>query len=219
MAWVWVILGLLGVLALLLAVRVKISLLFEMENGFSGEIKYLFFQYRFPTEEVPEQEADKKKKDKKKKDEPEKKQSLRDIIKERGFAGFLHFLSELASIATGAAKRIFSHFYLKELKIHVRLGAEDAAETAVLYGTVSGLVYPAAGTLVTAFHCKHYDVRITPNFNEEELSAQMHMNGSVRLLFIVAAGLYALLRYVKMVLRQKKENNQNKIAGKAAEKS
>ena len=220
MTWVWILLGFLGLLALALAARVKIHLSFEMEDGFSGEARYLFFHYRFPTEEAPEKEAEKKKKEEKKKGKPDKKQSVRDIIKEKGFTGFLSFLSELASIAAGAAKRLLAHFILKELKIRVVLGAEDAATTAVLYGTVGGVVYPAAGTLVTAFRCKHYDVLITPDFNGEKLSAQMLMDGSVRLVFLIAAGLYALLRYVKMVLRQKREEGrQAAMAGEAAGKS
>jgi hypothetical protein len=220
MTVVWILLGLLGLLALLLAARVKIQLSFHMEDGFSGEARYLFFHYRFPTEETPEKEVQKKKKEEKKKEKPDKKQSVRDIIKEKGFAGFLKFLSELASIAAGAARRLFSHFVLKELKIHVVLGAEDAAATAILYGTISGVVYPAASTLVSAFRCRHYDVRIAPNFNEEELSAQMRIDGSARLVFLVAAGLYALVRYVKMILRQRREEaQQTAMAGEAAGKS
>lgn len=218
--WVWGLLGFFGLLALALAARVKIRFSFDMEDGFSGEARYLFFRYRFPTEEEPEKEAAKQKKEEKKKGEPDKKQSVRDIIKEKGFTGFLNFLSELASIAAGAAKRLLSHFVLKELKIRVALGAEDAATTAVLYGTVSGVVYPAAGTLVTAFRCKHYDVQVTPDFNGEKLFAQMLMDGSARLVFLLAAGLYALLRYVKMVLRQKREEGrQAAMAGEVAGKS
>ena len=53
MTWVWILLGFLGLLALALAARVKIHLSFEMEDGFSGEARYLFFHYRFPTEEEP----------------------------------------------------------------------------------------------------------------------------------------------------------------------
>ncbi|WP_283607429.1 DUF2953 domain-containing protein [Faecalispora anaeroviscerum] len=220
MTWVWILLGILGLLALLLAARVKIRFSFGMEDGFSGEARYLFFRYRFPTEEKPESEAEKKKKEEKKTGKPDKKQSIRDIIKEKGFAGFLKFLSELASIAAGAAKRLLLHFVLKEMKIHVTIGAEDAATTAVLYGTIGGVIYPAASTLVTAFRCRHYDVRITPNFNGEELSAQMFLDGSVRLVFLITVGLYALLRYVKMILRQKREEGrQAAMTGEAVGKS
>lgn len=211
MTWIWVFLGIFGLLALLLTARVIVRLSFQMEDGFSGEVHYLFFHLSFP---APEQSEKNREEKKQKKDKPDKKTSIRDIIKEKGLFGLLEFLSQLASIANGAAKRLLAHFRLNELNIRVTVASEDAATTAVLYGSVGGVVYPAAGTLITAFHCKHYNVQIVPDFEQENCSAQLYLHGRVRLVFLLTAGLYALLRYLKTAVHQKLQENQQKAPAK-----
>ena len=204
MIWLIVLLGILGLIAVLLAIPVTVRLSFDSERGYSGKIQYLFLKFRLPPEEKEEKDTPKKKE---KKEPDEKKKGLRDIIKQKGFSGFLDFIAELTSIAGGTAKRLISHIRLKELKIKALVAGEDAACTAVAYGAVSALVYPIASAFITIGKCKHYDVSVTPDFEGEESSAKLFFHASVRLLFVVIAGLYALLRYVKRIIRQKKEQN------------
>lgn len=217
MTWIWICLGILGLLSLLLLSRVTFRLSFQMGEDFSGQIRYLFLHFSFPIQEKPEKEKPKKKTEKKKK--PDKKTSIRDIIQEKGLFGFLEFLSHLAAIAANSVKRLMDHFQLKELKILVSVASEDAATTAVLYGSVGSVVYPAAGTLITAFHCTHYNVQVIPDFEQKDSSAQLYLHGSVRLVFVLAAMPYALLRYLKASVRQKlREDRPSENDGKATAK-
>lgn len=201
----YILLGLLAVLALLLFVPISIRLRFETEEGFTGEARYLFFRFAFPVEE--EKPTPSGKKSKEKDVSKEKTNQIQDIIKEKGFSGFLEFIRELGSIASGAAKKVFSHLTIRKLKLSVVVALEDAAETAIAYGVVCGMVYPAVSALLAVVRYKDYDVTVTPDFDRDEPEATMSLHATIRLFFVVYAALMALLRYIKLKMREKKQKS------------
>ena len=54
------------------------------------------------------------------------------MIKERGFAGFLRLMKELAQLLTEAVKDFLRHANVKELELRLTAAGEDAAD-AVSY--------------------------------------------------------------------------------------
>lgn len=198
----YILLGFLAVCVLLLLLPITIRLEFETEQGFSGEVRYLFLRFPYPPKEEPTPAKQNKKE---KAPEKEKNNPFQDIIKEKGFSAFLDFIRELGEIASGAAKKIFAHLTFQKLKLSVVVALEDAAETAIVYGAVCGIVYPAVSALLSVVRYKDYDATVTADFDKEEPVAILSCRATILLLFVVQAAVMALLRYIKLKMREKKQ--------------
>ena len=96
-------------------------------------------------------------------------------------------------------KSFFSHLVIGRLFLSVQVAGEDAAETAVTYGRVCALAYPAVNTLVQVARCKSYEVHIFPDFNEKRRRSVCRAGRVFGLFFLVWIGLSALIKGVKIL--------------------
>lgn len=215
----WYIAG--GVLAffllvLLLPIRVHAAYREEL----SLKVGYAFFSFRLlpQKEEKKKPPAPKKKKAAKKpskKASPKKqkppsqvqelKKKAKEILHYQGLSGLLELLKDVGSIAAGAGKKLFAHFTLKKFDLLLTVGGEDAAETALSYGKLCGVVYPAVGSIVTACKCRKYGVTVQPDFDASETQAELEARGQIRLVFVLAYSIQALFRFIMRVVRLNRE--------------
>lgn len=75
------------------------------------------------------------KKKKKKKTEEEKEKTgkfskIKGILESKGLSGLLDFFKELAGVASGTGKKLFSHLVIYQLSVDISISNEDAAKTA-----------------------------------------------------------------------------------------
>ncbi|CAB1248412.1 conserved membrane protein of unknown function [Ruminococcaceae bacterium BL-6] len=210
MTFLFIMLGMSALFSLLLLCPVCVRVFFNQKDGFSGKVRYLFFSYSFPPKPQKKESAEKRKKEA----EPDHIGKMKGIIKEKGLPGFLNFLRELAEIAAGAAKKLFSHLVICDISVRAVVASGDAAETALVYGSICSVVYPAFGVLVSNTKCKRYNISLTPDFDRKELSVDFFVQARIRLCFLASAALGALLRYIKFSWKEKKK----KPAGTQAQK-
>lgn len=91
--------------------------------------------------------------------------------------GFAEFLAHLAKVIIVGLKEYFSKakVYLKELKVSI--GTDDAAETALISGTVmqavSGLL--AALQHFSKLRCNNQNLWVSPDFSSEKSSVSFHL--------------------------------------------
>ena len=131
----------------------------------------------------------------------------------------MELLKDLSGIAVGAGKKLLSHFTIKKFDLLLTVGGEDAAETALTYGKLCGVVYPAVGTIVTACKCRRYGVTVQPGFGAPETQVEFEARGQIRLVFLVAYSIQALFRFIMRVIRanreleaaKEREHRQNQI--------
>lgn len=188
----------LAVIALLLFSSVRVEVVFTDQLLLT--VRYLFIKHRvFPPQEQ------KKKRQKplppeKKEEEPEDKAGkLKELLKGKGLSGLLSLLGAFAKLAASSAQKLFSHLVIGRLFLSVQVAGEDAAETAVTYGRVCALAYPAVNTLVQVARCKSYEVHIFPDFNEKKTEICLQGRARIRLIFLVWIGLSALIKGVKIL--------------------
>ena len=202
MTALWIILGFFAFLFLLLLCPITLTASYETQ--LEAKLRFLFFSYRL----APKKEKKPKKKGKAKKQEegsPAVQESkLKQLIKERGFAGFLRLMKELAQLLTEAVKDFLRHANVKELELRLTAAGEDAADTAVKYGYACSVVYPVVSMITALSGCKNYKVSVIPGFREKESSVFCYIKIRFGPIFLVASGFKALHKYFKLVLNQKK---------------
>lgn len=160
-----IVLGVLLFLLLLLLCPLRIEVSFQEQ--FSLTLRYLFLKFRIlpgkekepEPEEPPEEESEEK----------TGLQTIKRLLKQEGFTGFLKALFELVKIIASSTKKIIWGTRLKSFDLYLCLGgAGDAAEAAVQYGKLSGAVYAACGFLFGLTGCKKKSVTVDLDYQAEE---------------------------------------------------
>ncbi len=138
------------IIALLLACPVTVS--GEYEEELSVTVRYLFSVFACCRSRKKKKLPAAKNRKKKSAGGADggNKNKIREILKKKGVSSLVELLSEAASLAVSVLKRFFSHVHISLFDLFLLVAAEDAAETAVLYGKVCGSVYTAAGAFMQA---------------------------------------------------------------------
>ena len=208
----YIILGILLLIFLILLIRVEV--LMKYTDSITLIVKVLFVKITLlspdkkPKEKKPKEEKPKEKKpEPKKKEEPkekkEKQSYLSKLKDKKGVTGILSLFSSLAKIAVGALKGIFSHIVFKKLDVGITLSGEDASSTAVNYGRVCSVFYPAVNVITSTCVCKDPCVVIEPVFNpDQETEVYADIHAYIRIIFVVAeaikAGVKLLIARIKL---------------------
>lgn len=201
MTALWIILGIFAFLFLLLLCPITLTAGYETQ--LEAKLRFLFFSYRLaPKKRKAQKEGKSEKTGGRLSRRPESK--LKQLIKERGFAGFLRLMKELAQLLTEAVKDFLRHANVKELELRLTAAGEDAADTAVKYGYACSVVYPVVSMITALSGCKNYKVSVIPGFREKESSVFCYIKIRFGPIFLVASGFKALHKYFKLVLNQKK---------------
>lgn len=204
----YIILGVLLLIFLILLIRVQVFLRYGEELTLT--VKVLFYKKtlipsppKHKKEKKPQDKPQEKKPEKEPDQPQEKKQSYLSKIREKkGLSGLLSLLTSVARIAGGALKGLFSHIVIHKLDVGIALNSGDAASTAVTYGKLCSVVYPAVNIIVAATVCKDYNVTIEPVFDsEKETEVTAEVNAHLRLIFAAAEAIKAGVRLLWLRIR------------------
>ncbi len=160
-------------------------------------------------------ESKKKKKDEKEQKKAEKKAELakmtkeeRQALKEKKKAG-KPALTDLIPLICRVLKLFFSRFFgklhIKVAKLHVRVGASDAMQAAVIYGVANQAVQYLVEFLRRISHVdglKNADIRIEPDFLSDKIEFEFNMTFRVSLGNVLGAvfkaGWHFLVGFIKI---------------------
>ena len=73
-------------------------------------------------------------------------------------------VKEIAKIAIGQGKRLFSHLVISQMTVALRIGGTDAAVVAAQYGRACAVVYPAFAVLAGNTKCRRHHVSVAPDY-------------------------------------------------------
>lgn len=199
----WIFLGLLGLLFLLTLFSVTVFFSFEEEACLT--IRYLFFC--FPILPVKEEE---KKEPPVKKQGPakpvlakkqEKKAPFKDILKEKGLKGFIKILQEAAKLLSTSLRKLARHIRVHVFSLEIAVSTDDAAETAIRYGKICSVVYPAASFLLSSTRSKEYTVDIRPDFDRDSSRIRAEAVLKIRVLFLLLIGISLFFKGLGLIKR------------------
>lgn len=171
----WVLLGLLALLAAALLIPVKIRGSYEDGSPFLyiryGPVKLQLFP---PREKAEEGE---KKPPKKKKTKPEKPKKPKAKI---NMEQILYALEKLPPILGRALKRTGRCIHIRPLKLYVLVAGSDPAATAMLYGRMEAALAAGFPILERALRLRDADVRLYVDFTERQMDFIADVGVSLR---------------------------------------
>ena len=201
--------GLLLLFGLLLLLRVGVQLRYD--GSFSVKLKVLFLSFTlFPKKEKLRIKGQPPSEKKAKKEKKKKKEKA--VSKKPDFSEMFSFYRQLfTEVILPALGRFLKHLHLRVDQLQIEIASEDAAKTALLYGSaVSG------GTAFLEFlrnitHLKmgrEEEIYIHSRFDKTEGSCRVRITLSLCLWQAVHILLPALMKY--LLLQQKKEQQAEK---------
>ena len=98
----------------------------------------------------------------------------------------------------GVARKLFSHLVVTRLHLEIVVADEDAAQAALHYGYVCGVVCTALSVFLQNSVCKRYHVQITPDFDRKESRAVLEFQARIRLLFLITSSLSAFWHFIQI---------------------
>lgn len=186
-----------------------VTLLPSFSDGFSIRITYLFFSKRIqPGREKPKEKKQKKKAEKESETESTV-EKLRRLSGEEGTAGFVSLLWELSVLAAGSLKKLFRHVVIVDFSLDVSVGGDDAADTALSYGKLCSVIYPAVSVLVSHAKTKHYGVSVFPDFTERA-KTKIRFNAKARIKpwFLLLSIFAFTLGFLHIIMQKRKQSAQ-----------
>ncbi len=204
----WVLYSLLGLLALLIVV---------LSVPVYGRIRYdgeLFVRIRvlgIPISLVPQSKRTsrhpKKPSGKAAKnssaEKPSKLKELVALMKQDDLAGTLHFLHEVARLASKTVGRVLRSVTVRRMDLQLLIASDDPAVTAKRYGQVCGVVYPALAGIENVVRVCDRRLRVEPNFLMEKSAVRFDVNLRMSVWRLLGAGIALLWGFLMM----KEQNN------------
>lgn len=225
-----IVLWILGILALIVACILAVSVTVYVKIGSEVDIKVGAAGLKFslyPTEKkpgVPETEgqkakkakkqakkdAKKAKKDAKKAADKEKKPLPEKKANEKSLSDTIEFVLDLLrSIVPGAAGLV-RKIRFTQMRIFLSVGASDAEKTALQYGQVCTAVYNLLACIDKAMTLKVKDVSIVPDFVTGAFGYDISFKAKLRIGGAVASAFGILFKLLGTFIRQ--ANSKNKAA-------
>lgn len=207
----YIILGIMALVCLFLCLRAKVFVVWA--NELFLKVALGFISYEIPlsrymkkdeaeekTEKAPPKKEKKEKKPKKEKKEKKPKPKV-------PFSKQLEFFKDLTLAA-------FKHFGKKirveKYVLKVSVGTPDAAQTALLYGTISGLMANINHIILNYRHKKGARIysECKPDFLTEAMDIYVDIGASVMLWNVVITGIAAAWIWVKYKLKTRKQETK-----------
>ncbi|MCM1334203.1 MAG: DUF2953 domain-containing protein [Bacteroides sp.] len=228
----WLIFG--GVmLALILLLTRSITATVDYGERFDVKIKYLFFTL-YPTKpkkdarkrrKRPAEAAEREKDGRSPSEEADErggapddgesgtpsegertpKGSKKTPKKKKGGGLSLGTIMEYIKSASPPIKRLFKKIRVRDLSLFYTVGTDDAAKTAIKYGSVCAAVYPLVEFLTTYFFVKAREIRVEADFSAREDRIVAHAKVKLRLSTALGCLLWLGARIIKTYI-----NNLNK---------
>lgn len=193
-----------------------ISIKLVYDNDLKLRVGYLFPVFRILPQKPKNEEAERKKEEKKKKkaakkasketeSEQSEKKKKGNFISEyknaHGLDGLIELLKTLAKIALEAVKKITDHTVISKMELHLLIGSEDAATTALTYGGACSAVFPLISVIENNVKkCRHKEY-IYPCFTMTETKVYFVLKARIIPFFILSAAVKALIRTLKTIAK------------------
>ena len=169
----YIILGIIVLIALLLCLRANLCIVFE--DDLRVYIRVLFIKYYL----IPER---KKKFKKNKKKQKEQKTVIRKKSENEAKPSLVDKLSLVKEILAVSFKTFSRHLHIRIAKMHITVGSPDAAQTAILYGAISGVaacIIELIDSYANLDSLKERSVSIEPDFLSEKCDAKINITLSI----------------------------------------
>jgi len=185
-------LGVIVLLLLILLLPVHLHVFYHEKLVIRAGVLFINFTL-YPRPPISEKRKQKKAKKEKRKQAKEKEELSRaeEMLRSEGVLAVVHYYIEMTRLIGTALKRLVRTITVDKLILNLIVASDDASDTAVNYGRVCSVIYPAQALIESIVRVKKRDINIKPDF----LLEKGNVNGEIRLHVLPVRVLWALLMF------------------------
>lgn len=212
----YIILGILLLLFLVTLLNVRIHAIYNEKLTLYVRVAFVKLRLIPPKPKKEKKKPKKPKKEKEKKPEKEKPKkeksfNIMDYVKQKGVSGILNIFRRIANLAVGTLKDLFSRITVTMLALELRIAGSDAADSAVKYGQVCSILYPALKIIGEIVTINDYDIDVEPDFSDEpKSSAKGELKAKIRVLSILIVVFKRGFQALRLILKAKPKHKKAK---------
>ena len=138
-----------------------------------------------------------------------------------GFHETVRLIADVAKVVKEYMNSLLiKHIVVKEMKLNLTVCGDDSADTAIKSGKISSAVYPSLGFLMSHLKVKKHDIKIIPDFINDESKASFYVCINIKPFWVINSSLYFALRMLKRLFKMIRVNsNASYIKNKYVKKS
>lgn len=193
-----IILAILFVLFFLLCMPIALQITADNQTIFIQLRCWLVRFTLFPRKQVSEKSVRKKQKKSRAKQKPQEKE------KPAHSKVSLENVWDLLQSSQKSLSVLRRHLMVPLVRFHARISAQEAHETALLYGRIACWTTAALELLDSLFVLGKTDISLVPDFTAEESRYSLCLHISIRGIFLLAAALYLLIQFFRQFLSRKR---------------
>lgn len=199
-----IVLSVLALLVFLLFCRLKVRIVYDGE--FHCRIKFLFFTYRIKDKDEGKnkQKNGKKKKKKKKSSKPKPEPGKAFKIDINNIERFLEIFKEIWEKTSSLIEKIRNGVLIDNFILDLTVAGDDAAKTAITYGTACAVIYPVEALLEDFVRVRKKKLNIKADFNTVESSLGFYVSAGIRLGRALSIGIIGTIRVLVILSKKMK---------------
>lgn len=146
---------------------------------------------------------------------------LKELRRSQGFSGLMEFLISLIRMLTSSAYRIVKDISVSHLDLWVVVRGEDAAQTAIQYGELCSVLYPAFGMLCAAKPSRNPRISVTADYEKGETQGVLSVSLRILPLLLLGHLLALAWRFLMLIVKTRSADAQpdtqkKNVSGQAA---
>ncbi len=206
----YIIIGIIALIAAILCVRVGINIVFEEE--LAVYLKVLFLRFRLYPQKKKKFKPKKhgKKREKAKKPDTVVKDVHSEPKKKPPITETIATVTELIKAFSAAFAR---KLHVRLAKISIKIATGDAAQTAILYGAASGAMaclIDLLDSITSLSSLRRSEISVVPDFTSEHTEARINISLSVSVFGALTVLIKTLLKYLSLKIKNnRKETEEN----------
>lgn len=130
------------------------------------------------------------------------------LCEDKGFLGAFKYCAKLVGILVKKMLWIIKRFKFRKFSLDLIVATDNAAKTAVEYGSICTAVYPTLVFLQTNLNFKPKSVNISTDFDKINPEFKISLNVTARLIYMLAAAISGLTQYLKLTRKESKNNER-----------
>lgn len=205
----YIVLGFLFLIALILFSSISVNISINPE--ISLDLRFWFLKFKIPLDKKNKPEKEEKSQSSEE-PKPHKKNYFKDSIKNKGIAATVTELFDILKVLFSEFDRLLKHLRIKKFKLLINVASHDPAVTAVEYGAVCAVVFPAVKLVEDKTKLSRKGTRVTVNsdFNSEKPELIFDAKLKLRVIRILISGLSLLKLLIKLKMADQNKETENK---------
>ncbi len=201
------------ILALLLLILfLPVEIFISFKEAFKVKIKFFgikVFEIEPESQEKNDKALDKVSEKNAQKDTENKAKKIFSRLKERlGFTGAVKEIFKLLLDCLTHIKSLLRHIKINKIRLNIAVASDDAAKTAIEYGTVCSAVYPVLALLDTVPNIGLKEINIRSDFEGSECDFSFSLQIGIQIFFALISAFKIYKEYRNFVIRN--EENERK---------